>query len=82
MAPKQLEWPSQSPDFNVIKLLWRDLKHTRKNSSVAELEQLWEEEWATASSTAMWLWQLRVIVVVFAKGGITCYYVYGVITFT
>ncbi|KAG2466903.1 TCB1 transposase, partial [Polypterus senegalus] len=44
-----LEWPSQSPDFNPIKHLWRDLKmavHRRFPSNLMELERCCKEEWA------------------------------------
>ena len=43
-----LEWPSQSPDLNPIKHLWRDLKmavHQRSPSNLMELERSCKEEW-------------------------------------
>ncbi len=43
-----LEWPSQSPDLNPIKHLWRDLKmavHQRLPSNLIELERICKEEW-------------------------------------
>ncbi len=46
---KVLEWPSQSPDLNLIENLWHDLKqsfHAWKPSNVAELKQFCKEEWA------------------------------------
>ncbi len=46
---KVLEWPSQSPELNLIEMLWHDLKqsiHARKPSNVAELKQFCKEEWA------------------------------------
>ncbi len=46
---KVLEWPSQSPDLNLIEVLWHDFKqsiHAQKPSNVAELKQLCKEEWA------------------------------------
>ncbi|KAG2456454.1 TCB1 transposase, partial [Polypterus senegalus] len=44
-----LEWPSQRPDLNPIKHLWRDLKmavHRRFPSNLMELERCCKEEWA------------------------------------
>ncbi|KAG2459911.1 TCB1 transposase, partial [Polypterus senegalus] len=44
-----LEWPSQSPDFNPIEHLWRDLKmavHRRLLLNPMELERCCKEEWA------------------------------------
>ncbi|KAG2457325.1 TCB1 transposase, partial [Polypterus senegalus] len=44
-----LEWPSQSPDFNLIEHLWRDLKmavHRCFPSNLMELERCCKEEWA------------------------------------
>ena len=46
---KVLEWPSQSPDLNLVEMWWHDLKlaiHARKPSNVAELKQFCKEEWA------------------------------------
>ncbi|KAG2461362.1 CHD6 protein, partial [Polypterus senegalus] len=44
-----LEWPSQSPDLNLIVHLWRDLKmavHRRFPSNLMELGRCCKEEWA------------------------------------
>ncbi len=46
---KVLEWPSQSPDLNLIEMQWDDLKqfiHAWKPSNVAELNQFCKEELA------------------------------------
>ncbi len=77
---KVLEWPSQSPDLNLIEMLWHDLKqsiHDQKPSNVAELKQFCKEEWAKippqrcerliASNRKC------LIAVVAAKGGTTSY---------
>ena len=43
-----LECPSQSPNLNQIKHLWRDLKiavQQRSQSSLTELEKICREEW-------------------------------------
>ncbi|XP_064869707.1 solute carrier family 22 member 13-like [Oncorhynchus nerka] len=45
-----LEWPSQSPDLNPIKYLWRDLKlgvQQLSPSYMTELERICGEEWET-----------------------------------
>ena len=42
-----LEWPSQSPDLNPIKHLWRDLKiavQQHSPSNLTELERICREE--------------------------------------
>ncbi|KAK3573829.1 hypothetical protein QTP86_032890 [Hemibagrus guttatus] len=44
-----LEWPSQSPDLNLIEMLWHDLKraiHTRHPKNIAALKQFCKEEWS------------------------------------
>ena len=43
-----LEWPNQSPDFNPIEHLWRDLKiavQRHSPSILTELERLCREKW-------------------------------------
>jgi hypothetical protein len=43
-----LEWPSQSPEKNLIEHLWRDLKiavQQRSPSNLTELERICREEW-------------------------------------
>ena len=43
-----LEWPSQSPDLNLIEHLWRDMKITVQRcspSNLTELESICREEW-------------------------------------
>ena len=43
-----LEWPRQSPDLNLIKHVWRDLKiavQQRSPSNLTELERICREEW-------------------------------------
>ena len=42
------EWPSRSPDLNLIEHLWRDLKidvQRRSPSNLTELEGICREEW-------------------------------------
>ena len=47
-----LEWLSQSPHFNPIEMLWRDLKqavHSRVLKKLTELKTFAVEEWAIIS---------------------------------
>ncbi len=78
---KVLEWPHQSPDLNLIEMLWHDLKqsfHALKPSNVAELEQFCKEEWAKIPpqrcERLIASFRKRLIAVVAAKGGTTNYY--------
>ena len=51
-----LEWPSQSPDMNPIKQLWRDLKtavQQRSPSNLTELERIYREEWEKYPNTGV-----------------------------
>jgi len=46
---KVLDWPSQSPDINLIENMWQKLKiavHKRSPSNLQELESICQEEWA------------------------------------
>ncbi|KAI5089756.1 complement C3-H1-like precursor [Silurus meridionalis] len=46
---KVLAWPSQSPDLNPIRNLWRELKlcfSQRQARNLTDLEKICEEEWA------------------------------------
>ncbi|KAK3533217.1 hypothetical protein QTP70_013621 [Hemibagrus guttatus] len=77
---KTLEWPSQSPDLNLIEMLWHDLKkvvHARKSSNVAELQQFCKDEWAKIPphrcNRLIASYGKRLIAVVAAKGGPTAY---------
>ncbi|KAK3534100.1 hypothetical protein QTP86_002207 [Hemibagrus guttatus] len=77
---KTLEWPSQSPDLNLIEMLWHDLKkvaHARKPSNVAELQQFCKDEWAKIPpqrcNRLIASYRKRLIAVVAAKGGPTSY---------
>ena len=51
-----LEWPSQSPDLNIIENLWCHLKravHARKPSNLNELEMFCKEEWSKIPSATI-----------------------------
>ncbi len=75
-----LEWPSQSPDLNIIENLWCDLKqavHARKPSNLTELEMFCKEEWSKIPSariqTLIGSYRKRLEAVISAKGGCTKY---------
>jgi hypothetical protein len=67
-----LEWPSQSPDLNLIEHLWRDLKiavQRRSSSTLKELVRICRKEWeelpkyryaklVASYPSVMHLWQL------------------------
>ena len=43
-----MEWPSQSPNFNSMEMMWQNLKravHARKQTNISELKKF-GEEWA------------------------------------
>ncbi|KAG2469087.1 TCB1 transposase, partial [Polypterus senegalus] len=75
-----LEWPSQSPDFNPIEHLWRDLKiaaHRRFPSNLMELERCCKEEWAKLAkdrcAKLVTSYSKRLEAVIAAKGASTKY---------
>uniref|UniRef100_A0A674MUN6 Tc1-like transposase DDE domain-containing protein n=1 Tax=Takifugu rubripes TaxID=31033 RepID=A0A674MUN6_TAKRU len=75
-----LEWPSQSPDLNPIKNLWKELKtavHKRSPSNLTELELFCKEEWARISvsrcANLIETYPKRLAAVIGAKGGATKY---------
>ena len=77
---KVLEWPSQSPDLNIIENLWYDLKravHDRRPSNLRELEAYCKEEWAKIPPASVQRlissYKKRLQAVVLAKGGATKY---------
>uniref|UniRef100_A0A8C4TJQ3 Tc1-like transposase DDE domain-containing protein n=1 Tax=Erpetoichthys calabaricus TaxID=27687 RepID=A0A8C4TJQ3_ERPCA len=75
-----LEWPSQSPDLNLIEHLWRDLKmavHRRFPSNLMELERCCKEEWAKLAkdrcAKLVASYSTRLEAVIAAKGASTKY---------
>ena len=79
-----LEWPSQSPDLNPIKHLWRELKiavQQRSPSNLTELERICREEWKKlpkyrcANLVALYPRILKAVIA--AKGASTNYRVKG-----
>ena len=81
-----LEWPSQSPDLNIIENLWDDLKrvvHARQPSNLTELEMFCKEEWSKIPSSRIQTfirgYRKCLEAVIFAKGGSTkCNFSVGV----
>ena len=77
---KVLEWPSQSPDLNIIENLWVDLKravHARRPKNIAELEAFCKEEWEKIPNTRIERllagYKKRLQAVISARGGVTKY---------
>ncbi|KAG2463217.1 TCB1 transposase, partial [Polypterus senegalus] len=75
-----LEWPSQSPDLNMIEHLWRDLKmavHRCFPSNLMELERCCKEEWAKLAkdrcAKLVASYSKRLEAVIAAKGASTKY---------
>ncbi|KAI4873299.1 hypothetical protein NFI96_000469 [Prochilodus magdalenae] len=79
-----LEWPSQSPDLNIIENLWCHLKravYARKSSNLNELEMFCKEEWSKIPSatiqTLIRSFRKRLEAVISAKGGSTKGFFFG-----
>lgn len=77
---KVLQWPSQSPDLNIIEALWGDLKqavHARRPTNLTELEKICHEEWAKIPADRIQRllinYNKRLHAVIDAKGGNTKY---------
>jgi len=75
-----LDWPSQSPDLNIIENLWNDLKravHAHKLSNLTQLQAFCMEEWSKiAPARIQGLlsgYRKRLEAVISAKGGSTKY---------
>uniref|UniRef100_A0AAY5L3X5 Tc1-like transposase DDE domain-containing protein n=1 Tax=Esox lucius TaxID=8010 RepID=A0AAY5L3X5_ESOLU len=54
---KVLEWPSQSPDLNIIEPLWGDLKcavHARRPKTLRDLEAFCQVQWAAILPARIW----------------------------
>ena len=70
------EWPSQSPDLNLIDYLWRDLKIAVQQRNMTELERIcreWEKfpKYRCAKLVASYPRRLKVVIA--AKGASTKY---------
>lgn len=77
---KVLEWPSQSPDLNIIEPHWGDLKravHARQPKNLQELEAFCQKEWAALPSekikSLIHKYHKRLQAVIDVKGGNTLY---------
>lgn len=82
---KVLEWPSQSPDLNIIEPLWGDLKckvHSRRPKTLHDLGAFCQDEWAAIRPAKIWgfidnyykrLDVFNLLHVIDAKGGNTQY---------
>jgi transposase len=74
------EWPSQSPDLNPIKHLWRDLKIALQRSfqsNLTEFERICREEWEKLlkyrCAKLVVSYPIRLAAVIAAKGASTKY---------
>ncbi len=80
-----LEWPSQGPDLNPTKHLWRDLKmavHRRSPSNLTELERICKEEIPQSRCAKLVAsYPKRFKAVIAAKGPLTKYWVKGLNTY-
>ncbi len=79
---KVLEWPSQRLDFNLIEMLWHDLKqsiYAQNPSNVTELKQFCKEEWAKIPprrcERLIASYRKRLIAVIAAKCDTTSYWI-------
>jgi transposase len=77
---KVLEWPSQSPDLNIIEGVWGELKkavYKRHPKNLKELEEICHDEWtklpAEVIQKLLTTYNNRLLAVIAAKGGNTKY---------
>lgn len=75
-----LDWPKKSPDLNLIKSLWKDLKiavQQRSPSNLRELEWFCQEEWAkilpSQCAKLVDTYPERLAAIITAKGAATKY---------
>ena len=75
-----LEWPSQSPDLNIIENVWNYLKravHARQPSNLTQLETFCKEEWSKIPAARIQGlisgYKKHLHAVISAKGGSTKY---------